>query len=71
MTSPDATRLLDSVYLYELRRHHASPATGGPAHEAAWQSTKHAMWASGLSILIELAGALLCAAIWGVGLVVT
>jgi len=31
---------------------------------AAWQSTKHALKATGLSILIELAGTLLAAAVW-------
>lgn len=51
------------VYLYELNRHQDQ--------QEAWQSTKHAMVATGLSILIELTGALLCAAIWGVGLVLT
>lgn len=50
------------VYLAEMRR-------GG--REAAWPSTRHALLAAGLSILIELAAALLAAATWVVGAVLT
>ncbi|MBT0994407.1 DUF456 family protein [Cellulomonas sp. DKR-3] len=35
---------------------------------AAWRATVAAMQATGLTILVELAGALVCAAAWGVGL---
>lgn len=49
------------VYLYELRRHRRQAD--------AWSSTKHAMRATGLSILIELAGTLAAAALWVVGVV--
>lgn len=34
------------------------------AHEHAWTSTKHALRATGLSILIELIGTSLAAAVW-------
>lgn len=44
------------VYLFELQRQRDQ--------SAAWTSTKHAMKATGLSILIELAGALLAATVW-------
>jgi uncharacterized protein len=37
---------------------------------AAWQSTKHALKATGLSMLIELAAGLGIAAVWIVGLIV-
>ena len=50
------------IYLVELARHHAA----GPA----WQATKHALKAAGLSTLIELATALLIAGIWLAGLFV-
>lgn len=43
------------IYLAEVRR---TGATG------AWASTKRALGAVGLSMLIELAGALLAAAVW-------
>lgn len=39
-------------------------------HEASWTSTRHALHAVGLSILIELAAALLVAVAWVVTLVV-
>jgi len=39
--------------------------------EAAWPATKHALKAVGLSILIELAAALLAVATWVVGVAVT
>lgn len=51
------------IYAYELRRHRSAPR--------AWVSTKHALLATGLSILIELAGALLAAGAWGVGVALT
>ena len=44
------------VYLAE--RHRLGP------HHHAWESTKHALKALGLSIVIELAAALLAAGIW-------
>lgn len=47
------------VYLYEAARHRT--------HAAAWESTKHAMKAAGLSMLIELAGGLLSTTLWVVG----
>ncbi|GGO69377.1 DUF456 domain-containing protein [Nocardioides deserti] len=50
------------VYLAEHRRLGA---------RAAWPSTVHALKAAGLSILIELLAALLAAATWTVGVVVT
>ena len=50
------------VYLAEHRR------VGG---RQAWPSTRAALAAVGLSILIELAAALLAAATWAVGLVLT
>lgn len=50
------------TYLAELRR------TG---REAAWPATVHALKAVGLSLLIELAAALLAAAAWVCGVVVT
>lgn len=37
----------------------------------AWSSTKHALRAAGLSVLIELAACLLAAVTWGVGVVLT
>lgn len=49
------------VYAAEHRR------VGG---DLAWPSTKHALRAVGLSILIELASALLAAATWVVGVLV-
>ncbi|MDN4163095.1 DUF456 domain-containing protein [Nocardioides abyssi] len=50
------------VYLAEHRRVGAS---------AAWPSTVHALKAAGLSILIELLAAMMAAATWAVGVVVT
>lgn len=50
------------VYLAEMRR---------VGREAAWPSTRHALVAAGLSVLIELAAALLAAATWVVGAVLT
>ncbi|WP_216656575.1 DUF456 domain-containing protein [Nocardioides marmotae] len=50
------------VYLAEHRR-------VGPA--LAWPSTKHALRAAGLSLLIELLAALAAAAVWVVGVVAT
>ena len=50
------------VYLAELRR------VGGAR---AWPATKHALRAVGLSLLIELAAALLAAATWATGVVLT
>jgi uncharacterized protein YqgC (DUF456 family) len=44
------------VYLSERRRLHA--------HDLAWTSTKHALRASGLSVLIEFIGTALAAAVW-------
>lgn len=44
------------VYLAERQR------LGG--HDAAWASTKHALRATGLSILIEFIGTSLAAAVW-------
>jgi uncharacterized protein YqgC (DUF456 family) len=50
------------VYLAERVRLHS--------HAQAWPSTKHALKAAGLSMLIELAAALLIAGVWGAGLAV-
>ena len=50
------------VYLAEYRRVGSS---------AAWPSTKHALSAVGLSILIELAAALLATFVWIAGVVAT
>lgn len=50
------------VYLAEMQR---------VGREAAWPSTRHALLAAGLSILIELAAALLAAVTWFAGAVVT
>lgn len=41
------------------------------ARAAAWRSTRAALRASGLALLVELAGALLAAAAWLVGVVLT
>lgn len=49
------------VYLWEVRR---------VGREAAWPSTKHALRAAGLSIVIELASAVLATVVWVVGVVV-
>ncbi|KAA1423386.1 DUF456 domain-containing protein [Mumia zhuanghuii] len=49
------------VYVFEIGRHRT--------HAAAWESTKHAMKAAGLSILIELAGGMVSATLWVVGVV--
>jgi uncharacterized protein YqgC (DUF456 family) len=38
---------------------------------AAWQSTKHALKAAGISMLIELAAGLAVAVTWGIGLATT
>jgi uncharacterized protein len=50
------------VYLCEL------PRVG---RAQAWPSTRHALVAAGLSMLIELAASLLAAAVWVVGVVTT
>lgn len=50
------------VYLAEMQR---------VGREAAWPSTRHALLAAGLSILIELAAALLAAVTWFAGALVT
>jgi uncharacterized protein YqgC (DUF456 family) len=44
------------VYLEELRRLRR--------HDAAWASTREALRAVGLSLIIELAGTMLAAAVW-------
>ncbi|WP_350276250.1 DUF456 domain-containing protein [Kribbella sp. HUAS MG21] len=44
------------IYLSELHRQRT--------HAAAWTSTKHALRQTGVSILIELAGTSLAAAVW-------
>ena len=41
------------------------------SHQLAWPSTRHALGAVGLSILIELAGALLAAGAWLTAVVVS
>ncbi|KHL14589.1 hypothetical protein CLV56_0150 [Mumia flava] len=51
------------VYLHELARHRT--------HEGAWTATVHAMKAAGLSILIELAGAMISTSLWVAGVVLT
>ena len=50
------------IYLAEHRRVGA---------ERAWPSTKHALQAVGVSILIELAGAVLAAITWTIGVLAT
>ncbi len=50
------------VYLAELQR---------VGHDAAWPSTKHALKAAGVSVLIELAAGTLAAMTWFAGAVVT
>lgn len=50
------------IYLAERRRVGAA---------VAWPSTKHALRAVGLSIMIELAAAILAASAWAVGVVLT
>jgi len=50
------------VYLAEYRR---------VGSTAAWPSTKHALRAVGLSILIELAAALLATFVWIAGVIIT
>ena len=50
------------IYLAERARLHT--------HAAAWPSTAHALRAAGWSVLIELATALLIAAVWGAGVAV-
>jgi uncharacterized protein YqgC (DUF456 family) len=49
-----------AVYLLELRRRHDQAA--------AWSATKAAVQASGITILVQLAGGLLATAIWVLGL---
>lgn len=51
------------VYLAELARRHEQGA--------AWRATVVAMKATGLTILIELAGALVATGAWAIGLVLT
>jgi len=51
------------IYAAELSR--------AGAHEPAWRSTKQALVATGWSILIELAGGVLVAAVWIAGLLAT
>ncbi|WP_433084062.1 DUF456 domain-containing protein [Dactylosporangium sp. CA-052675] len=51
-----------AIFLVELARHHDS--------RAAWGSTKHALKAAGLSMLIELATGLIIAAVWLAGVFV-
>lgn len=51
------------VFLAELRRLRAS--------SAAWRSTKHALRAAGLSILIELTAGILATVAWVVGVILT
>ena len=53
---------IGGVYVAELRR---------VGRDAAWPSTRHALIAAGLSILLELAAALLAAVAWFAGAVVT
>jgi uncharacterized protein YqgC (DUF456 family) len=50
------------IYVAEVRR---------VGRDAAWPSTKHALLAAGLSILIELAAALLAAMTWFSGALLT
>ncbi|WP_072803857.1 DUF456 domain-containing protein [Rhodococcoides yunnanense] len=55
------------TYLAELPRHRS--VVGGStrmrdSHSAAWRSTVHATKAAGLSILVELLGALLASGVW-------
>lgn len=50
------------IYLAEWQR---------VGRDAAWPSTKHALKATGLSILIELVAGVLAAAAWAVGVVLT
>ena len=52
-----------AVYLLELRRRRS--------REAAWASTKAALQATGITILVQLAGGLLATLIWIVGLFLT
>lgn len=51
------------VYLAELARRRE--------HESAWRATKVALRATGVSVLVELAGALVATGAWVVGLVLT
>ncbi|CAN5508958.1 MAG: DUF456 domain-containing protein [Nocardioidaceae bacterium] len=51
------------VYVAERRRH--------SAHQPAWRATVTALKASGLAILVELAGALFAAAVWILGVATT
>lgn len=51
------------VYLAELYRHRDQ--------RLAWTSTKHAMKGVGLSILVELTGAMLATGVWIVGVVLS
>jgi len=48
---------IGGTYVAELPRHRAN-------HAAAWRSTVHATKAVGLSILVELLGALLASGVW-------
>lgn len=50
------------VYLAELQR---------VGHDGAWPSTRHALTAAGVSVLIELAAGLLAAVVWVAGVVAT
>ena len=50
------------VYLAELQR---------VGHDGAWPSTRHALTAAGISVLIELAAGLLAAVVWVAGVVAT
>ncbi|QAY70172.1 DUF456 family protein [Xylanimonas protaetiae] len=52
-----------AVYLLELRRRRS--------RAAAWTATKAALQATGITILVQLAGGLLATAIWIVGLFLT
>lgn len=58
-----AVGFVAGVYLAELARLHAAGT--------AWASTKHALRAVGLSILIELVAGVLATVTWVVGLVLT
>jgi len=51
------------VYVAERRRH--------ATHQPAWRATVTALKASGLAVLVELAGALLAAAVWVIGVATT
>ena len=53
----DIIGFIGGTYVAELPRHRAN-------HAAAWRSTVHATKAVGLSILVELLGALLASGVW-------